>query len=234
MEFDITKIQLSSTDIKKNIVLPKTLTAELAELTGIIIGDGYLYNNKHKYVIGIVGNPRTDVEYFRYIQKLILKTFNMSTNIKQVGRGLRLIFNSKCIFGFFNHILGVQSGKGEGERVRIPERIKNSIFSNYLLRGIFDTDGCIFTSFKKGAHNYPCIELTTTSKHLASEVKSLLVNKEFKVAKIRKYKYKHSKLISYKVSLYGYNNVKTWSTLIGFSNPNKNNKLTGILAENLL
>jgi intein/homing endonuclease len=234
MKFDVSHIPLSSIDIKKKIILPKSLSKELAELIGIIIGDGYLHNNKHKYVIGIVGNPKIDREYFNYIQNLILVNFNLQTNIKHIGRGLRLTFNSKCIFCFFVH-LGMQFGLGKGQRVTIPENIiRNKIFWNSVLRGIFDTDGTIFTSAKKGSPKYPCIELTTTSKLLALQVYLLLVKLGFKVASIREYKYKHSKLISYKVSLYGLKNTKLWSKIIGFSNQNKYKKMIEILKENNL
>lgn len=230
MEFDLSKIKVSNPDIKRGLVLPKNPSKELAEFIGIVIGDGYLYNNKRKYTIGIVGNPKTDLEYFLKIQKLVSELFNIKTKIKTVGRGLRLIFGSKGVFYFLTIIIGLDYGAGKCKKTKIPSIIfENDKLTNSVIRGIFDTDGTIFTSYKKGAPNYPCIELTTTSLGLAKQVRSLLIKKGFRVASIRGYKYTNGKLLSYKVSLYGKKNMELWSKKINFSNPLKYNKLLRII-----
>ena len=81
MKFNMSKIKLSNKDIRRGLVLPKFPSKELAEFIGIIIGDGYLHHKQNKYVMGIVGNPKTDLIYFNKIQQLILKLFNIPTNI---------------------------------------------------------------------------------------------------------------------------------------------------------
>ncbi|MBS3147594.1 hypothetical protein J4219_01790 [Candidatus Woesearchaeota archaeon] len=48
----------------------------LAELIGIIIGDGNLSNTQNHYRIGFVGDPKKDKEYFEHIQLLIRKVWN--------------------------------------------------------------------------------------------------------------------------------------------------------------
>ncbi len=99
----------------------------------------------------------------------------------------------------------------------------------HTLRGIFDTDGSVFTSKKKGCPAYPCIELTTTSCELAKQVKTILLMRGFRVPKIRmRYYNNNNYLPSYKVSLYGQNNITLWLELIGFSLPRKQNKLIEI------
>ena len=226
----MSKIELSNHDIKRNLILPKLPSKELAEFVGIIIGDGYLYHKQNKYVMGIVGNPKTDLAYFTHIQHLILTLFNIATKIKVGGRGLRIVFNSKGVFYLLNKVMGIHYGRGKGKNVRIPALIlKNDILDKSALRGIFDTDGTIFTSYKKGCPDYPCIELTTTSINLAKEVKMALAKNGFRVAGIRHYKYKHSDLLSYKVSLYGKNNMLLWFRKIGFSNPLKQDRLIKII-----
>lgn len=233
MEFDLSKIKLSKNDIKIGLILPSKPSQELAEFVGILIGDGYLYNNFNKYRVGIVDNPKTDFDYFSEIQTLILKLFNKKTYIKKGGRGLRIVFNSKGVFTFLINVVGLPYGKGKGEKVVIPEIIlKKKDCTFPILRGIFDTDGSIFTSNKKRAPNYPCIELTTTSIALAKQVKEILVKKRFRVAGIRKYNYSFPSLPSYKVTLYGKENMKLWFNKIGFSNPPKQNKLLKIINGN--
>lgn len=229
MQFDISKVEFSRNDIKRGLRLPKYPSEDLAEFVGILIGDGYLHNNKKKYVIGIVGNPKTDLNYFLKIQKMVLGLFNVNTKIRKIGRGLRLVFNSKGVFSFLI-MIGMEYGKGKGERVNIPKSLLiDKKISGKLLRGVFDTDGTIFTSYKKGSPEYPCIELTTTSPCLAIQTKELLSEKGFRVAGIRKYNYKNSKLISHKVSLYGIKNILRWNNDIGFSHTQKNEKLQNII-----
>ncbi|MBL7054268.1 hypothetical protein ISS05_00755 [Candidatus Woesearchaeota archaeon] len=82
----------------------------------------------------------------------------------------------------------------------------------------------MFVSDKKGAPNYPCIELTTVCFDLANVARNFLKKLGFNDVKIRSYKYSHSNNYSYKVSLYGYDNLAKWIEEIGFSNQYKSNK----------
>ena len=52
---DETKIELSRKDKKRNVILPKIHTKELAEFIGILTGDGYMnyYPSQHKYLLEI-------------------------------------------------------------------------------------------------------------------------------------------------------------------------------------
>lgn len=47
------------------------ITEYMAELIGILMGDGYIYNRNGKYQIGFVGSPKTDREYFGKVKELI-------------------------------------------------------------------------------------------------------------------------------------------------------------------
>jgi len=228
MRFDLTKIKLSNNDIKRGLTLPKCPSKELAEFVGILIGDGYLYEKQ--YTIGIVGNYKTDEIYFNKIQNMILNIFNLKGKIRIRQGAIRLTVKSKGLFNFLTKLINLEYGKHKGKNVKIPKiLIDDNQFTKDIIRGIFDTDGTIFTSAKKGVKNYPTIELTTTSLDLANQVKEILKKEEFRVAGVRKYKYKHSWLISNKVSLYGKDNVLLWYKKIGFSNNNKQDRLLRII-----
>lgn len=228
MKFDLTKIQLSNNDVKKGLTLPTKMSCELAELIGILAGDGYLYSKNNHYLVGVVGSPKNDLEYFYKIQKIILKLFNLKSSINVRGRGLYLTLTSKGVFQFLTLAVGFPYGKGKGEKITLSQYIlTDEKFINSALRGVFDTDGSIFTSYKKGAPNYPCIELSTTSINLAKQTKTLLEKQGFRVANIRAYQ-PGNYLISYKVSLYGNKNILLWYDKIGFSNPIKQDKLIKI------
>jgi len=89
------------------------------------------------------------------------------------------------------------------------------------VRGLFDTDGTVFVANKPGSPNYPTIELTTTSKPLASQVRMVLQKQGFRTTKIWSYRSKTSRKTAYKVGLNGRQNLQKWPSEIGFSNPRK-------------
>lgn len=201
------------------------ITKELAEIIGILIGDGYIYRKNRKYQIGFCGNPITDKELFNKLQKLIEIEWNKKTNIKVRSHGLRLVFNSKKICGLLIEDLGIPHGEGKCEKVFIPERIaSNWELCKYTIRGIMDTDGTIFVSKKPGIERYPTIEITTTSPKLAKQLREILLQQEFRIGNIRKSLSKLSKRTAYRVPLYGKENVKKWLNKIGFSNKYKENR----------
>jgi len=224
MKFDLSKVKLSDNDIKRGLVLPKSPSENLAEFIGILAGDGHVSFNTKKYKILIIGNYFTDYDYFyNHTKTLIKNLFNINPKIikKKNQNSLVLYFNSKgCVsymenMGYYKKLI----------KIIIPNWIKlNETYFLSFIRGLFDTDGSIFVSDKKGAPNYPCIELTTICYDLANIVKNLLLKKNFKVPKIRSYYYSHSKNASLKVSLYGYSNLSKWLNEIGFSNEYKLNR----------
>lgn len=201
------------------------ITKELAEIIGILIGDGYIYRKNRKYQIGFCGNPITDKELFNKLQKLIEIEWNKKTKIKIRAGGLRLVFNSKEICNFLIENLRIPHGNGKCEKVFIPEIIASDWkLAKYAIKGIMDTDGTIFVSKKPGIERYPTIEITTTSPKLAKQLREILLQQEFRVGNIRKSLSKLSKRTAYRVPLYGKENVKKWLNKIGFSNKYKENR----------
>ena len=206
------------------------ITEGVAELVGAIIGDGYIYTNNRKYQIGLVGSPLTDKEYFEKLKSLIFSEWSKEAKIKFREGGLRMVIDSKEIASFLINELGIAHGEGKCEKVTIPEKmISNWVLVRNVLRGIVDTDGSVFVSKKPGIEKYPSIEITTTSKLLAEQIKLLLEQKGFRVAKIWSYKSKMSKRTTYKVPLNGSANLNKWVEEIGFSNPYKMNRALSYL-----
>lgn len=198
----------------------------IAELVGIIIGDGFLDNCQKHYRIGIAGDPINDREYFGYIQSLIKRIWNKDTKVMKRGRGIYIIVNSKSAFTEITEKYGLPIGEGKCAKVVIPDLIiKEGNLVLHTIRGIVDTDGSIFVANKPGSPNYPSIEITTCSIKLANQLRNLLRVRGFRVANIWCYKSrKNNVLPSYKVPLNGRENVKKWLAEIGFSNPIKNRK----------
>jgi len=206
------------------------INKEFAELIGIIIGDGFVHRHNNSYRIGIVGNPKTDMNYFYKIQELIWKVWQKEVRITERERGLRMTFGSKRAFEDWTINLKLPYGEGKCERITIPNIIANDWnLAKNTIRGIVDTDGSVFTANKPGSPNYPSIEITTSSPALALQLKEILEKQCFRVAKIWKYKSKLSSRTTYKIPLNGYDNLAKWLEEISFSNPNKLNRAISAL-----
>lgn len=200
----------------------RKINERVAEIVGIYIGDGYIYRGKGKYQIGFVGSPKTDVELFEKLKRLIKSEFNKNVKFKIRAGGLRMVFRSREICNLLIKDLELPFGMGKCERVKIPDTIFNDWnLVKYTIRGIMDTDGSIFVSKKPGIEKYPSIEITTTSITLANQLKEILSKHGFRVTNIREYFPRLGKRMSYKVALYGRINIKKWLKEIGFSNEYK-------------
>jgi len=208
-------------------LIKKTMnvTRELAEIVGIYLGDGYIYENKGKYQIGFVGSPKTDAELFKKLQKLIKKQWDKDVKFKIRERGLRMVFRLKQASDMLANELKLPFGKGKCEKIFIPQVIlDNWNLLKYTIRGIMDTDGSVFVSKKPGVEKYPTMEITTTSIKLAEQLKDSLTKRGFRVGKIRISISKLSNLPAYRVALYGKENIRKWLKEIGFSNKYKRDR----------
>jgi len=230
MELDNQKIEFSRVDIAKQIKLPDTLTSELAEIIGIILGDGHIEHNKkysktRMYLVNIAGSLSEDRDYYHnHINPMFFDIFNTQFTISS-RRDDELILNlySKAIATFFVN-QGIKSGsKVDGNF--IPEKILNSKEDIKIgfLKGVFDTEGSI--TFKKdyfGKHSKPMISLKMKSINFILQLKELLI--EFDLdPKIYEEKYfdkRYNKVdIRYRIDLAGKKKFKRFLDLIGFRNP---------------
>lgn len=157
------------------------------ELIGIIIGDGYVrYRpDQRVYQIEIAGNTETDKPYFNLISQFIFKETGRKASIREKvekkGKSLRLEINNKK---FIEKLikLGLPVGK-KTFTISIPPGLTDWKYSRCILRGIFETDGCIYFSKSKKCKypTYPRIEIKTSSKKLLSQIIKILKQKNFKV-----------------------------------------------------
>ncbi len=208
------------------------LNRKLAELIGIVMGDGFLESTPNHYRIGIVGDPIKDKDYYEYVRSLIRDICAKEVRSVERARGLRITFGHKKLFTELTHLYRLPVGEGKSKKVRIPSIIaKDWRLAKHTIRGIVDTDGSIFGADKTGAPNYPSIEITTSSITLAKQLRRILLAQGFKTANIWRYQSKNSSIPSYKVPLNGYKNVRMWLEKIGFSNPTKRRKAEILLKE---
>lgn len=141
------KINPSWQDTKRNIKVPEEMTEELAEETGIHIGDGNLNKCPDKkwgfgYSYNINGNLTDELIYHEeHIRKLMHRLYNhKGFTLKRENRNdICSVFRSKAILEYKNKILKLPIGLKTN--IKIPKQIiKNINFQKRCVVGIIDTD----------------------------------------------------------------------------------------------
>lgn len=201
-------------NLKKNILSPKD-SSELAELFGIILGDGGI-NNDCQVVITL--NKENDKKYIKFVSKLIEKLFGLSPKIykyrspackKVVG----VTINSTAVVEFLLR-RGLKKGSKVRQQIGVPNWIKNNTeFSRSCLRGLIDTDGGVYYH-KHSSNGYRCFNIglcfTNKSFPLLEFVKDALsvfkFSPRFSSSKNNIYLYRETEVLRYVQE-------------IGFSNP---------------
>jgi len=155
------------------------------EFLGILIGDGYMrYRpDQRVYQIEITGNVVEDYNYFIKISKFIHNLTGRKPSIRVKteynGQSLRLNINNKK---FIRQLidLGIPL-RNKTFTIAIPDEFLGWKYSKHIIRGIFETDGCIyFSKSKKSKYpTYPRIEIKTSSGALLSQITGLLKEKGF-------------------------------------------------------
>lgn len=119
----------------------------LAEFVGVLFGDGHV----GKYQTSITLDSRNDREYADYLKGLIENKFGVPAKLsfRKNARALDLTISS---IAFSKQM--VRFGMVEGTKLRvglhIPEWITSSrTYTQAFLRGLFDTDGCVYSELKK-------------------------------------------------------------------------------------
>ena len=209
--FDTTNIKKTFYDKKKGIVLPTCLTPELAEEIGIHLGDGFLSNKKNEY--RLKGDKEERSYYDLIIRKLFKKLYNLDLNLKDYENTYGFELYSKTFWFFKNKTLGIHAGRKR--YMQFPEIIKvnNKEILCAFLRGIYDTDGCLyFRSSKKIKKYYPSIQLVLIAKGIIDGVAEILQMLGFDP-----YLYQDKKGY-YHIILNGYARLERYCNLIGWHN----------------
>ena len=191
------------------------MTKELAELTGIMCGDGCLSSKSQKYVVYISGHKYLDFDYHnKCTRALFLRVFgkNIKINHRSDENTLFIRFSDEKVFNVLNSV-GLPIGK-KYDNLKVPTWInKNPDFAVSFVRGLTDTDGCVvFSKQHRSIGYYPRIEIASKSISFLEEVFSILVSNGF-------YGSVSKKGPHYRLEIPGFKNLDRWLKLIGFNNP---------------
>lgn len=174
----------------KNFLEPSE-SIELAELFGIILGDGHvdqiIRDSKVRiYTLTIAGDSRTDKHYLEnYVSNLFKKLFRESGKVSssKCSNSCYLKIHGKKIIEFLV-LKGINPGNKKNNNQKIPDWILNN--QKYLiacLRGLIDADGCVYYISKATNKN---IRITFTSyiPALMQDVRTSFIKLGFHPSKV--------------------------------------------------
>lgn len=210
MDFSMLKFPRKSH--RKTISIPKE-SKELAELFGIIFGDGGI-NNNWQVVISL--NSNLDREYSKYVSCIIKKLFKIKVYARKRPNQntLVLVCSSTNLVDFLVE-KGAIRGNKVAQQIDIPEWItNNSEYEKSFVRGLVDTDGCLFIH-KHTIKNKPYFNIgfcfTNHSQKLivstAKILKKFGIKPNITDKKRRIYLYSFKKVTSY-LNIFGSSNTR--------------------------
>ncbi|MEW6130035.1 MAG: LAGLIDADG family homing endonuclease [Acidobacteriota bacterium] len=147
---------------RSTLRLPEMLTAELAELLGFYIGDGYL---KERRGLGIAVDAR-DTDVVGRLQELIGRTFNLDAKVEDTERNCLLVWAASYFIPRWLRANGL--AKANALDAHIPEAVLagGAATVSAFLRGLFESDGSISNGV---------ISFVSASERLAREVQIALL-----------------------------------------------------------
>lgn len=156
--------------------LPTNIDDRIAELVGVLLGDGHLSKEKYKVVItcGLVDEPYIK----QHIKNLLFSLFSVEPRVKQIkskkGIALQCYIYSKKVHSYINETFGVEIGRKTSPR--IPDFFfQNNILLKSCLRGLIDTDGGFYRHHKNSCQ----LCFYSKSDSLANSFKDALIRLGF-------------------------------------------------------
>ncbi len=202
---------------------PEHLTEELAEIFGVIVGDGYIRGKPNWWLF-----IETSAEERVYIDHHLIPLFNDVFDINLKGR----FFNRNGVrntYGFYicsKELVKFLESFGllvSHNDIRIPKKIRESknrgIWKSFV-RGYFDADGCLsfYRPNRTLRHTYPRIHINSTSEILIKDYKDLVEKLGFSGSYWKAGVFKKQKRIPHRYEIKGGKLVELWIKTIGISN----------------
>lgn len=123
-------------------IIKPALSEELAEVMGILMGDGHL----SEYQVSVTTNSITDRQHALFVKKLFIKQFALpvAVNFRKYENAVNVVISSKNLVKFLFG-LGMPIGHKINNNISIPAWVMATPkYQKAFLRGLFDTDGCVF------------------------------------------------------------------------------------------
>jgi hypothetical protein len=207
----------------EDISIPLKVTPKLAEETGWHIGDGsmnfYKNQGKLKGIYQLRGHINDDKEhYLTRIKPFFKILYNYELSLREMP--------STRVFGFqiwsnklvnYKQSLGLPLGKKLD--VEIPSIfLESDELKTSVVRGIFDTDGCVYLQPKYGKL-YPRIEICTISERLGEQLLILLNELGLRATSYSYLSEKGNRQRAYKITIRGNEMFDRFMSIIKPANP---------------
>ncbi len=200
---------------------PSKENVKLAEFVGILLGDGSIgiykckssEGEKLQYKLQISTNSIDDIEYISYLESIIEDLFGIKPK-KFFRKGENTcdirVFHREII-KFVLDDLGMAISP-KWNRAKIPKYYLKNNLELMVLRGYFDTDGCVTVTNNNGTL-YPQLEMKVCPSPMQNQFLTILKRRgfRFQVNDIGKGKIR--------IRLNGKEQAEKWINEIGFSNP---------------
>lgn len=202
---------------KREIIHKPRKSIELAEFIGIMLGDGGF--TSHNRQIQITLNNRDDKEYIEFVCHLIEKLFKKKPSVFKCKDAVasKISVSSVNLVDYLVSV-GLKTGNKFKLQVDIPDWIKNDkAYSIACVRGLVDTDGCIFNHRYKvnnKFYSYKKLSFTSYCQPMRKSVYDILKSLGIKP---RWFSYRDIRIDSRK-------DMEIYFRLIGSSNPKHLNK----------
>ena len=171
-------LRLHSSFGKEKEFFRPEMSVELAEICGILLGDGCIGKSQ----IRVTLNRFTDAEYVIHVQDLLKRVFHVAPAVYQFKDETKRMVKDVTLsrVGIIKYLssVGLFPGNKVTRQVDIPGWIlNNDEYALACVRGLIDTDGCIFThSYKVNGkmYCYKKIAFTNRSKPLLNSVYNIM------------------------------------------------------------
>ena len=196
---------------KRRLIKKPTKSSDLAEFIGIMLGDGSISITSKQFQVDL--NKANEKEYQKFVNQLIKKLFGINPSIyyRRTSNGTRSVVCSSELCDYLTK-LGLNRGKGEK---RIPQWIlKNQKYQLACLRGLMDTDGCVFTHHYKVNGKFYSYKKLAFKSYFYSLIKSV---HDF----LKSIGFRHPRIAKNlkEVRIENREDVQRYFQLIGFHNP---------------
>jgi len=166
---------------KPKYFLKPKFSKELAEFTGILLGDGGITHSQITVTLCL----KDEKEYSKFVIALAKKLFNVPIGIycQKNKSAINIIISRSGLVSYCKEKIGLKQGNKIEQQVDIPIWIKrNKQYSIACLRGLMDTDGCFFIHRYKvngKYYKYKKLSFTNYSEPLRQSVFSILKENRF-------------------------------------------------------
>lgn len=193
---------------------------KIAEFVGIMLGDGHIgiYNTKAGEKLKVhrsikVSLDSRNKDYINHVKKIMEEVLDteMKLNYKKTENAIDICTHKKEKLSYVLNEIGLKMSP-KWNSMEIPEKYCKGKLGLIVLKGLFDTDGCL-SIFDNNGIIYPRIEIRLCPSPAQEQINKILNEFGFK------YKIQRLERGKTRIRISGKRELKKWFDLVGSSNP---------------